>query len=193
MPARPVGRTGVRIVGMPGPKIRTDIVEVYVFRRGRDGRGGDAVFLQMRRAGQVPLSGTWQPVMGHLEGDETAAEGALRELREETGLGPGELVDAKADWAGVVGFWQLELPNTYFLHSHECIVMSPCFAVEIEQAAEPVLDSSHDAYRWVSRAWADRHFLWPGQRGAVHQIIRDIIEPGSAVAEVLGIREVGHD
>ena len=163
---------------MPGPPVRTDIVDVYVFRRP-GGRTTDVQFLQIHRtATEKDLPETWQPVMGHVEGDERAAQTALRELWEETGFALGR---------GLIGFWQLESPNTYFLHSHECFVMSPCFAAEVTPGTEPVLDPTHDAHRWVDRAGVDRTFLWPGQRQAIGQIVRDVLEPGALAEPVLRI------
>ena len=163
---------------MAGPVIRTDIVDVYVFRRRSDRRSGDVEFLQLHRTAGQALAGTWQPVMGHMEQGETAAGTALRELEEETGFKP---------HAGLLGFWQLESPNTYFLHSHESIVMSPCFAAEVTPGAEPRLDASHDQVRWLAPDHADRYLLWPGQREAVRQVLRDILEPGALAEPVLRI------
>jgi len=163
---------------MAGPSIRTDIVDVYVFRRPA-GRTRAVEFLQLHRvATEKDLARTWQPVMGHVEGAERAAETALRELREETGFGIGH---------GLIGFWQLETPNTYFLHSHECLVMSPCFAAQVAPVVEPVLDAAHDAHRWIDRAAVDRWFLWPGQRQAIAQIVRDLLEPGALAEPMLRI------
>ncbi|MFW6060362.1 MAG: NUDIX domain-containing protein [Phycisphaeraceae bacterium] len=163
---------------MPGPPVRTDIVDVYVFRRP-SARTVDVEFLQLHRvATEKDLPQTWQPVMGHVEGEERAAHTALRELQEETGF---------AVEHGLVGFWQLESPNTYFLHSHECFVMSPCFAAEVRPDAVPMLDPTHDAHRWVARPRVDRAFLWPGQRRAITEIVRDILEPGAVAEPVLRI------
>ena len=151
-----------------GPTIRNDIVDVYVFRRRPAGGRQTVEFLQMHRVPGIALPDTWQPVMGHMEEGETAARTALRELREETGYAPGD---------GLLGFWHLELVNTYFLHAHENIVMSPCFAAEVVDGRDPVMDHTHDALRWVTREQADRSFLWPGQRTSIQQILRDILDP----------------
>jgi len=148
---------------MPGPAIRSDIVDVYVFRRESTG----ARFLQMHRSAGA-LAGTWHPVMGHVMEGEAAPKTALRELAEETQLRP-------------TGFWQLEQPNIYYLASHDCIVMGPCFAVEVEAHAEPTLNEEHDAHRWVGLDEVEGKFLWPGQRLAVAQIVRDIL-PADAPA-----------
>ncbi|MEX2545988.1 MAG: NUDIX domain-containing protein [Phycisphaeraceae bacterium] len=185
------------------PPIRTDIVDVYVFRTPpatpatpatpitpatlpappnpnlevRNPRS-EIHFLQLHRVPTISLPNTWQPIMGHMHEHETAAQTALRELAEETGYAPG---------AGLVSFWQLEEPNTYFLHSHQCIIMSPCFAAHVAGDIEPTLDADHDAVRWVPRPYADRAFLWPGQRTAVAAIVRDILDPTSPVEPLLRI------
>lgn len=179
---------------MAGPPIRTDIVDVYVFRRplshvrseGSEGRIRPTTslqFLQLHRGPHVSLPATWHPVMGHMHDGETAARTALRELREETGYASG---------AGLLGFWQLEQPNVYFLHSHEALLMSPCFAVEVQSDREPIIDADHDAARWVRRAYVDRCFLWPGQRSAIASLVRDILEPGSPVERALRIDPAAH-
>lgn len=191
---------------MPGPIITCDIVEVLVFRLGApDGIAGDAAaeippakaaspvgsraaaaeFLQLRRAGGK-LAGSWQPVMGHVEPGETAIAAAVRELREETGF----VHAARADVHGnktIAGFWQLETPDCFFLAAEDRIMVSPCFAVRVAHDAEPALDSSHDAFRWVRRDHVDRDFLWPGQRHAIEQIVRDLLPAGSLVEPFLRI------
>lgn len=152
---------------MAGPMLRTDIVDVYVFRKNGSGssphHGGE--FLQLRRVGGT-LGKTWQPVMGHIEPNESAARAALRELQEETQYAPGH---------GLIGFWQLETVNTYFLAAKDAVMLSPCFAAEVKPDCPPCLDQSHDATRWVRRDQADRAFLWPGQRAALEEVVRDIL------------------
>jgi dihydroneopterin triphosphate diphosphatase len=169
---------------MPGPAIRTDIVEVFVFRRPpapgipRSSRGSTRVeFLQLRR-NKPPASGTWQPVMGHIDEGETAVRAALRELREETGYDVNK---------GLLGFWQLESLDTFFLAGSDTVMMCPLFAAEVAPGREPTLDDTHDAHRWVARDAADRAFLWPGQRAAVAQIVCDILPEASPTAALLRI------
>ena len=168
---------------MSGPPVRSDIVDVYVYRRAARASGCECQFLQMRRRTGA-LAGSWQPVMGHVEDGETAAEAAARELAEETGW------DWRADRASLRGFWQLEEVNTYFLHRLNCIMMSPCFAVEVAATSEPTLDNAHDAHRWVPRDQTDVRFTWPGQRTAVAAILRDLVACPSPVAEYLSIESL---
>ncbi len=157
---------------MAGPVMRTDIVDVYVFRTQPR-----LQFLQLHRA-EGALSGTWHPVMGHVLEHETAPQTALRELAEETGYAPGNALD---------GLWQLEQPNIYYLTSHESMVLSPCFAARVNPNVEPRLNEEHDDHRWVDRDDADRLFLWPGQRLALQQIQRDLIPPDSPHLKMLRI------
>lgn len=167
---------------MNTPALRTDIVDVYVFTAG-PARAGDARFLQMRRA-KGALTGTWQPVMGHIQPGQSTVQTALRELDEETGYAP-------APGRGLLTLWQLESVNTYYLASHDSIVMSPCFAALVDRHVAPKLNDEHDDFRWVPYDQADRCFLWPGQRVAVAQILRDILPAvtggGSDVADLLRI------
>lgn len=172
---------------MPGPTVRTDIVEVYVFRRAGtasgtvSGGGGGArhavEFLQLHRC-KGAIANTWQPVMGHVENGETAAAAALRELAEETAYAKGR---------GLVAAWQLESVNTFFLAPLDAILHSPGFAVEVTPGIEPVLDDTHDGHRWITRDHADRAFLWPGQRRAVEEITRDILPADSPLSPLLRI------
>lgn len=162
----------------PGPRIRTDLVDVYVFRRTRvpsrldpsgEARGGGEriEFLQLRRAGTEPLSGTWQCIMGHVEPGETAIECAWRELSEEAGLTPRD--------PALLGFWALEQVHPYYLPSRDAIMMSPRFATEVAPDWTPTLNDEHDDARWVSAADAMHAFMWPGQRACVREIMEFIV------------------
>jgi 8-oxo-dGTP pyrophosphatase MutT (NUDIX family) len=170
---------------MPGPTIRTDIVEIYVFRRASPAMVGAGQqqgvlaveFLQLRRAKGLMVGG-WHPVMGHVEVGETAAQTALREMAEETRYAPGR---------GLTGFWQLELVNNYYIASIDAVILSPGFAAEVAPGMEPTIDDAHDGVRWVARDQADRSFLWPGQRRAVDHVVSDILPAGSPMAKLLRI------
>ncbi|MEP0848094.1 MAG: NUDIX domain-containing protein [Phycisphaerae bacterium] len=145
------------------PQIVSDIVDVYVFRR----RSGTVEFLLLRRAAGVALGGTWQSVHGHVEPGEPAWRAGLRELREETGLGP-------------LGFWQLDFVNTFYVASRDAILMCPCFAAEAPPDAQVKLSTEHTEFAWLATADALRRFMWPGQRRAVEETVCEIAAHGPA-------------
>lgn len=170
--------------GRPGPNIRTDVVDVYIFRRTE----GLIEFLQLRRVGE-PLHATWQPIMGHIHDGETASTTALRELSEEVGavLGGDPPREGMPD-ASVKGLWALEQVHPYFLaHSNE-IMMSPRFACEVGPAWVPVLNAEHDAHRWIETGDVPWAFMWPGQMHAIDEILRCIVPEESIAREHLRVR-----
>lgn len=164
---------------MPGPRVLTHIVEVYVFCRSVE-RDGPLSFLQLRRSRQ-PMVGSWQPVMGHIEEGETAVNAGLRELKEETGLSP------RTDALGQC-VWQLEAVNTFFLASLDAVLMCPGLAVEVAPDASVTIDDAHDDFRWIKQSDADASFLWPGQRTAVKQIVTEIAAPDARLRQYLRLR-----
>lgn len=130
----------------PGPRLRTDLVEVFVVRSGE--------LLLMRRA-KEPMLATWQPVLGHCESDETAEQAARRELREETGLSEG---------AGLESFIPLERVRPYYLPESDSIVLSPRFIARAADDWEPTLCDEHDDLKWVASIDAIDALQWPSQR-----------------------------
>lgn len=138
------------------PLLRTDVVDVYVARRGTLG----LEFLQLRRR-EPPLAGTWQPIMGHTHDGERAEACMWRELREEAGL--------RASDGAFRGAWALEQVHPFFIRELDAVLLSPRFVVEVSREWRPVLDDEHDAVRWVQEAKVEEMFLWPGQQASVRE------------------------
>lgn len=168
---------GYRVTPGAGPRVRADVVDVYILRRPRPRAGWQV--LQVRRA-KDPLRATWQPVMGHIEPGETAVEAAARELREEVGL-----VASSPDF---VGAWALEQVHPFYLAAIDCIVLSPRFVVQVHAGWEPTLNREHDAHRWVPAAQSMRFFLWPGQHAAIREAVQGVLHPRGAARAVLRVR-----
>ncbi len=156
----------------PGPRVRSDIVDVYIARvseparvsRSHDYESPDTripasiELLQIKRA-RDPLAQTWQPVMGHIETGETAIAAALREVREEVGL------DVHSDMC--TGMWALEQVYPFYIASIDCIVLSPRFVAVVSAAWTPTLNSEHSEWRWVAEHDVRAMFMWPGQAAAI--------------------------
>src|SRR5262245_9536795 len=130
------------------PRVRSDIVEVSVFREGSAG----FEVLQLLRAPEAgsALSETWQPVMGHIEEGETAVDAMWRELREEAGLPRND--------PALLGVWSLDQVHPYFIARKDCIMLSPRFAARVAPGWEPAMNHEHTAARWVLAAEAARWF-----------------------------------
>ena len=136
-----------------GPRLRTDIVEVFVVRAHE--------LLLLRRA-KEPMLGTWQPVLGHVEAGETAEQAARRELEEETGLGEG---------GGLASLRALERVHPYFLPERDAVVLSPRFVALAEKGWEPALCAENDASKWVATRDAACELCWPSQRASFSEAV----------------------
>jgi len=174
---------------------RPDLVDVWIFRPRRGGRavppgrdaarnragapdrgasnrdaGSEIEILLLRRSPGRILPGLWQCVSGSLESDETPVAGALRELREETGFGAGQ----------IAGLFDLDQVNQFHEPSVRAIVTSAVFAVRVASEAEPVLSDEHDAMRWVSPPEAQDLAIWPAYRESIRRIVDNLTDPGRA-------------
>lgn len=175
-----------------GPRIRSDVVEVLIFRVPAQSPGAPEL-LQIKRA-RDPLKGTWQPVMGHIEPGETAVAAALREAREETGLagtGTPPAVPSSLPRASVpsplLGAWALEQVHPYFIAAIDSIVLPARFAMQASPSWTPTLNAEHTEHRWVPAREAGRWFMWPGQAASARELIDHLLTPGSLCREALKI------
>ncbi|MGA2512068.1 MAG: NUDIX domain-containing protein [Candidatus Limnocylindrales bacterium] len=163
---------------------RPDLVDVWSFRSGGDapGRGGSSKpspsafvstleFLLMRRSRGRILPGLWQCVSGSLEPGESVTAGALRELREETGFGPGQ----------IEGFYDLDQVNQFHEPSVDAVLSSAVFAVRLVAGAEPVMSHEHESIRWVSPDRAFELVIWPAYRESIRRIVENLLDPERAV------------
>lgn len=148
---------------------RPDLVDVWVFRVRPDAAEQLEVLLMRRSAGRI-LPGLWQGVSGSLEAGERIVAGALRELREETGIGA----------AAIEALYDLDQVNQFHEPSVDAIVTAAIFAVRVGPGVEPVLSHEHDALRWVSPAVALGLVVWPAYRESIARIKRDLTDPSRA-------------
>ncbi len=145
--------------------VRYDMVAVHVVRP--DDAGASHEFLHLRRRRDDYMGGSWGIIRGGRDEHETACHAALRELREESGLVPGE-------------FYKLSLMETFYLILGEAVWHVPCFCGVIGRDQQIVLNDEHDAFRWIARAEIDKATMWAGERLVVQELCREILDDGSA-------------
>ena len=153
---------------------RPDLVDVWVFRVAA---GGALELLLLRRSAGRILPGLWQGVSGSLEPGERVVEGALRELREETGI----------DAATIEAFYDLDQVNQFHEPTVDAILSAAVFAVQVRPEAEAVFSHEHDMARWLSPAEALSLVIWPAYRESIARIAGDLLDPERARWFELGL------
>jgi len=127
--------------------------EILVFvRRGQQ-------FLVLHRSERQ--GAYWHSVAGGVERDESAAQAARRELREETGLAA-EPVSTGQEFTYAPEAWEA--------HAGSGTVRVDCFVVEAPRDWEPELDWEHDDYRWCSLEEATSLLYWPEPRELLKEL-----------------------
>ena len=143
------------------PDLTPTQIEVYVFRR----RARRVEFLCLERAARGHLGGVWQPITGGLRRGEGALAGAVREVREETGLAPRR-------------WWALEGVGIYFHPPTGRARVMAMFAAEIGVSDRVTLSREHEAAAFLGAAAAGRRFLWEAQRRGLETVRREVLRGG---------------
>jgi dihydroneopterin triphosphate diphosphatase len=146
----------------PVPRLDPGFVEVYVFRR----HARRVEFLALRRRPGDSLPGVWQPVTGTLRRGERAIQGALREMKEETGLLPRRL-------------WRLETVTAFYDPRRDAIRVVVRFAAEVGPRENPRLSREHTAHRFWAAREAARRFLWDSQRRGLAAVRAQVLRGGA--------------
>jgi dATP pyrophosphohydrolase len=141
------------------------MVVCYVVRPTADGSSHE--FLQMRRAANDYMGGTWQTVYGTSNAGETAWQAAIRELREESGLRPREL-------------YRVDCVETFYTAVSDTLWHAIPFAALVSREDEVRLNEEHDAAQWIARDAVNEAFMWETDRQSIALICRDILEGSSA-------------
>jgi len=136
---------------------RPDLVSCWMFRVD-PGRGLEILLL--RRAPGRIFPGIWQPVTGKLEAGERIVDGALRELVEETGIGP----------EGIDALYGIDQVNIFHADHVDALQAEAVFAALLKPGVEAELSHEHDEGRWLTAADAIEAVLWPAYREAIREI-----------------------
>lgn len=162
--------------------MRPDLVECWVFRvpasirqapDSGDAAGrpdGEPEFLLIRRAAGRIFPGLWQCVTGAPEPGERIPSTALREVAEETGIGP----------ADIEAFYDLDMVSSFYDEGPDAIVNGAVFALRVRPGAEPTLSHEHDDFRWAAADKAMALAVWPSYAECIDRVRRCLLAPGDA-------------
>jgi len=156
-------------MGSEMPKIVSNMVDAYLFRRTR----GRTHYLLLCRHSDSELGANWQSIHARVESSETAVLASLRAIRTILGVKP--IAGYTADYI-----------NQFYDPATDSIVMAPVLAFELSPTAELVLDPEFADVAWCDREEATGRLLFSGQRWAIRHI-EDVIILGGAEADLLRI------
>ena len=146
-------------------------IDVYVIRPLIE--GWRVLVLQRAPEGtRCPLA--WEAVHGRLEAGEQPEDGALRELREETGLAARRLYSITV--------------QPYYLHAMHTVQLAVVFAALVDEPAAVTLGPEHIRSEWLSVQDALDRFVWPREQQALREIVH-LLRTGDAgpVEDVLRV------
>lgn len=137
-------------VGPRNPVIRVFDCHIARPAAGGGAAGGSYEYLLLKRSSHKIYADTWRMVGGKLRPEETAWQGCLRELAEETRLPIARLLC-------------VPYVNRFYEWRHDRINDIPVFVAVTEPGREPVLDEEHSAFAWLGLDSALERLPWPGQ------------------------------
>lgn len=141
------------------PKVVCNIIEVCIFSF----ENKEPLYLLLKRSKSEKLyPDAWQVVTGSIEPGESALQGALRELKEETGYHPQK-------------FWITPHVNTFFSVPNDTLNHTVIFAAQVAAKTDPELSQEHYQFGWYPIEKAKALCVWPGQIQALEIVHRFIV------------------
>ena len=148
------------------PKIVCNIIEICIFSF----ENKEPLYLMLRRSKLEKIyPDAWQIVTGSIEQGETALQGALRELKEETGYTPQK-------------FWIAPHVNSFYSVKNDTMNHAVVFAAQVPPKTNPVLSDEHYQFGWYPIEKAKAMCVWPGQIKAL-EIVHEFIVGGKKAGE----------
>jgi len=148
---------------------RPDLVACWLFRLDL---AGELEILLIRRAADRIYPGLWQCVTGKLEEGERIIDGALREVSEETGLGPADLE----------AVFETDIVNWFHMAMLDTLLSEAVFAARVRPDARVSISPEHDDARWLTPAAAKALVTWPAYERAIEQVEWLLANPSKADA-----------
>ena len=150
--------------------VKVGTIDVFVI--APEPAGWAVLTLQRSLTTRCPTA--WETVHGRLEPGEEPEDGAIREVREETGL-------------EVERLYCITVQPFYLPRSH-VVQMAVVFAAFVGEPASVTLGDEHQAFGWMSTRDALGRFVWPRERAALREIM-EVLASGDAgpVEDVLRV------
>ncbi len=153
--------------------LRPDLIECWIFRVPQASPGDGRTeaerleILLIRRAPHRIFPGLWQCVTGGVEPAERIPAAAMREVSEETGLGPDE----------IEAFYDLDQVAPFYDEGADAVVISAIFAARVRPGADAHESWEHDGLRWVPAADAPGLAIWPSYGESVRRVRELLLDP----------------
>ncbi|HEY8238369.1 MAG TPA: NUDIX domain-containing protein [Candidatus Limnocylindrales bacterium] len=147
--------------------LRPDLVACWLYRVTGDGQ---LEILLIHRAPGRMYPGLWQCVTGRLEAGETIVAGALREVAEETGMGP----------AAIEALFETDIVNWFHEVAVDGLMSEAVFAARLRLDAAITISDEHDDLRWLTPAEAHELVTWPSYHRAIEQLEWLVANPDRA-------------
>jgi dihydroneopterin triphosphate diphosphatase len=151
------------------PRVVSDIVDIYVFRR----LNARLQFLLLHRRPDVALPHTWQAFHSQVRVGDTTIETVIRAVKELCGL-------------NVSAIYSADYVNQFYDEGRDALVLAPVFAVNVSPQAPIDLAPDFRDAAWFDRDEATARLAFSGQRWAVRHI-DEIMGMGQAEASIYRI------
>jgi type II secretory ATPase GspE/PulE/Tfp pilus assembly ATPase PilB-like protein/8-oxo-dGTP pyrophosphatase MutT (NUDIX family) len=155
-------RTKRRRRSFPGmATIEIGTVDVFVISP----RSAGWRVLALQRATDTRCPGAWEPVHGHVEPGEEPEDAAIREVREESGLGVDRLYNACV--------------QPFYIHKTHTLQLAIVFAAFVDEPGAIVTGVEHQRAEWLSVEDALLRFNFPAERQSLRTIV-ELLSTGDA-------------
>lgn len=111
-------------------------IQIHVARLRKDGNSYEYLALQRSKSNPI-YPNLWQAVTGTIEGNESAVDCAIREVREETGL-------------ELLSIWTIPFVAIFFDPYQNSVNVSPVFGALVENGQMVRISSEHQAFEWLT-------------------------------------------
>lgn len=139
------------------PTVHSASIDVCIFRR----EAGRTLYLLLRASKGRPSAGYWQLLAGEAQPGVVAAQAAMQEVEQHTGL-------------RVVNLWALDYVRTAYAPREDCIQLAPVFVAEVGDG-KLMLSTAYEDSRWITFDQALALLRLAGHRECLRRTHDDIV------------------